>query len=118
MTAASRKLQPWKLHVASQSGTSDVSIECVASAHLKHQRLVLRLDLIPVHGKACAWLGRITAGCGLEGSLSNQDPSTIAAQSSTQADTSRLVCNGSRIDVPCHAMMHNVMCEILCVDAS
>lgn len=49
-----------------------------------HQRFVLRLDLVPVHGNACAWLGCITAGCGLEGSLSSQKLSPIVAQPTTK----------------------------------
>jgi hypothetical protein len=83
-----------------------------------HQRFVLRLDLVPVHGNACAWLGCITAGCGLEGSLSSQKLSPIVAQPTTKADKSRLACSGSRICVACHLMTPNVMYIILLVSAS
>jgi len=117
MTAASRKLWSWKLHVMSQSSTSDAPIECIISAHLKYQGFVLRLDLIPVYGNACAWLGRVAAGCGLERSLSSQELSPITAQPTTKADKCRLVCNGCRLFVACHLMMHNGMYNVLLVDA-
>lgn len=114
MTAGSRELWSCKLHVTSHSSTSDASIECIISAHLKHQRFVLRLDLIPVHGIACVWLGRTTAGYGLEGSLSSQELSPVAAQPTTQANKPRLVCNGSRTNVQCHVMMHKARYNPTC----
>ena len=122
MMPASNKLWLQKLHVMSQCCTCDASVECSISAHLKHQGFVLRLDLIPLNGNACAWLGRIAAGCSLEGSLSSQQLSPLRhspRQKLTKIVCKPFVCNGksSRVFVPCHLMNYNGMYDILLVEA-